>query len=74
MLCSYSSESIVRALIPLHSMQAKLLDQGFPNGVDWWGAIWVKWPKTACKLQNLHFWIKTVGEGGKQIFWIVEGA
>ena len=36
MLCSYPSESIVRELIPLHSMQAKVLDQSFPNVVDWW--------------------------------------
>ena len=21
--------------------------QSFPNGVDWWGTIWAKWPKTA---------------------------
>ena len=21
--------------------------QGFPNGVDMWGIIWIKWPKTA---------------------------
>ena len=61
MLCSYPSESIIRELIPLHSMQAKVLDQGFPNVVDWWGGggefgqndqklhekykIWIFWSK-----------------------------
>ena len=60
MLCSYPSESIIRELIPLHSMQAKVLDQGFPNVVDWWGRgqfgqndqklhekykIWIFWSK-----------------------------
>ena len=45
--------------------------QGFPKGVvDWWwwgGIIWAKWLQTAWKLQNWHFWVKTVGvrhEGG----------
>ena len=38
--------------------------QGFPNRVNWWGSIWAKWPETAWKLQNQHFWFKTVGDMG----------
>ena len=36
-------------------------------------AVWVKWPKTAWKLQNQHFGDKTVGGHGgtSQIFWLV---
>ena len=47
---------------------------GFPKGCGrlvvggrGGGVIWAKWPKTAWKLQNWHFWVKTVGvrhEGG----------
>ena len=46
--------------------------QGFPSGVDFCvggesGENWTKWPKTAWKLQNQHFWGKAVrgyGNGG----------
>ena len=37
--------------------------QGFPIGVNLWGTICVKWPKTAWKLENWHFGGKKVGEG-----------
>ena len=37
--------------------------KGFPNGVDWWGgAIWAKLPTR--KLEDQHFWVKTVGGHG----------
>ena len=36
---------------------------GFPNKVDWWGGtIWAKCPKTARKLQNRRFQVKTEGD------------
>ena len=37
------------------------------------GTIWVKWPKTAEKLQNQSFLRKTVGRHGgeKLIFWVM---
>ena len=28
------------------------------------GTIWEKWAKTAWKLKNRHFWVKTVWGGG----------
>ena len=38
------------------------------------GTFWEKWPKTAWKLQNQHFWGKTVGDmRNKLIFWVVGG-
>ena len=66
MLCSYPSESIVRELIPLHSMQAKVLDQSFPNVVDWWG--WGgQFGQNDQKLHEKHkiwiFWSKHCGWG-----------
>ena len=33
----------------------KVISQSFPNGVDLWGTVWEKWPKTARKLQNQSF-------------------
>ena len=38
------------------------------------GTIWTKWPKTASKWQNRHFWVKTVGGGDKPIFRVVGGS
>ena len=34
----------------------------------WGGAIGAKWPKSVWKLQNQHFWVKTVGvTWGRQV-------
>ena len=38
----------------------------------WGGTIWIKWPKTAWKLQSQHSWGKTVGDirgGGRGAGW-----
>ena len=38
------------------------------------GTIWVKWPKPAWKLQNQHFWVKTVAENmGGQVNFLSSG-
>ena len=48
--------------------------QGFPNGIDWWRTIWAKWSKTAWKLQNRHFGVKTVErKWGDQLIFLVVG-
>ena len=62
------SESIVRELISLHAMQAKVLDHGFPNGIAWWGTILAKWPRTACKLQICIFGSKQWCRGAINFF------
>ena len=37
--------------------------QGYLGSTNGEGTFWAKWPKTAWKLQNQHFWVKTVGGG-----------
>ena len=48
-----------------HSLSCQI--SGFPK---WAGlgeeAIWTKCPKTVWKLQNQHFWVKTMGNMGEQ--------
>lgn len=82
MLCSYPSESIVRELIPQHSMQAKVLDQGFPNVGDWWweggGGSLGRMTKNCMKNTKYGFFGQNIGNGGgwvvgKPIFWVVAG-
>ena len=85
MLCSYPSESIVRELIPLHSMQAKVLDQSFPNVVDWWwggagggGGSLGRMTKNCMKNTKYGFFGQNIVDGGgwvmsKPIFWVVAG-
>ena len=48
---------------------ARVFQLGFTSG----GTFWAKWPKTAWKLQNQHFWGKAMGYvGNRTTFWVVE--
>ena len=61
-------------LPPVNSffLEKGTLTRVFQLGLTSGGTFWAKWPKTAWKLQNQHFWGKTMGcMGNRTTFWVV---